>query len=121
MNVADTLASQAFRIWYGKYESNYPRVSYSYVVTVHEVVRALATISINYSSNAILSSGRSLLASTCKPVIALMNQTYTLLQSRLLMHYIDSFATPPSSCPYLQRSIELVPSAQTNQQGTNNQ
>ena len=55
MNVADVLASQEFCTWHEKYESNYPWISHSYVFIIHEVVRALSTISINYYNKAILS------------------------------------------------------------------
>ena len=88
---------------------------------LHEVVQALETIYIGYSYKAILSSGHSLPASTCEPVIILMDQTCTLFQSRLLRHSIDSLSTPNNVCPYFQRSIEWIPTAQTNQQGPNNQ
>ena len=73
MNVTDILESQEFRTWHCKYEANYPCLSNSYLVMIHEVARALVSISIDYSNEAILSSGRSIPASTYKPVITLMN------------------------------------------------
>ena len=109
MSVADILALQEFCTCHDKCEANYRWIDHFYVFMILEVARTLANISINYLSKAILSSGRSLPASTYESVIAPMNQACTLLQSGLLRHSIDSFATLPASFPYFQRSIGLIP------------
>ena len=118
-NFADVIASPEFRIWNDKYESNQPWLAHSYVVTIQEVARALEKISINYSNKAVLSKGKSLLASAWDPIIVLTQKTWTLLQSGTLRHSIDNFYTPPPLCSYFQRS-ERIPDAKTNQQITSN-
>lgn len=109
LEFADTISTPKFRDWHDKHEKNYPWLTHTYVVMIHEVIRIFAQIAIDDVNQRVLSTGKSLTPAVYQGCLDIMLQMQTSLKSGLLRNSIGDFAQPPASYAYFRNSIEGRP------------
>ena len=79
MEFADTISTPKFRDWHDKHEKNYPWLTHTCVVMIHEVVRVFAAIAIDDVNQRVLSTGQSLQPAVYQGCLDIMLQMQTSL------------------------------------------